>query len=71
MAGAVLGVVGVSPGNPEAEVSSCGFFPLGVDGGIFASLMDGQISNSNRRVAVATNPHAQGVFMVCYSQRYG
>jgi hypothetical protein len=61
-------VVGVNPGNPEAEVSSCGFFPHGVAGGMLAYLTESQTLIPNRRVAVATDPHARGWFMVNYSQ---
>jgi hypothetical protein len=61
-------VVGVNPGNPEAEVSSCGFFPHGVAGGMLAYLTESQTLIPNRRVAVATDPHARGWFMINYSQ---
>jgi hypothetical protein len=59
-------VVGVNPGNPEAEVLSCGFFPQGV-AGMLAGLIATQTLIPNRRVAVATGPHALGCFMACSS----
>lgn len=63
-------MVGVNPGNPEAEVSSCGFFPHGVAGGMLAYLTESQTLIPNRRVAVATDPHARGWFMMNYSQLF-
>ena len=56
-----VAVVGVNPGNPDAEVSSCGFFPQGLAGDMLASLIASQTLIPNRRVAVATYPSRTGV----------
>jgi hypothetical protein len=45
---------------------SCGFFPQGV-AGMLAGLIATQTLIPNRRVAVATGPHALGCFMACSS----
>ena len=60
-----VAVVGVNPGNPEAEVLSCGFFPHGLDGDMLASLTASQTLIPNRRVAVATYPSRTGVGSWC------